>query len=80
MQCKVIRYVVKETLEIRKAGNFLIVLHKETMTLCNKLYVPCSTFESTMAANYGISRIPSAAKALTQPISKYGVHKGQKCI
>ena len=63
--------MVKETLEIRKAGNFLIALHQETMTLCNKLYVPCSIFESTMVANYGISRIPSAAKALTQPISKY---------
>ena len=28
-------------------------------------------FESIMVANYGISRIHSAAKALTQPISKY---------
>ena len=61
----------KGKLEIRKAGNFLIVLHQETMTLCNTLYIPCSIFESTMPANYGISRIPSAAKALIQPMSKY---------
>jgi len=40
-------------------------------SICNKLYIPCSIFESTMAANYGISQIPSAAKALTQTISKY---------
>ena len=38
MQCKVIRYMVKETLEIRKAETFLIVLHQETMTLCNKFH------------------------------------------
>ena len=55
----------------QKGWKCLIVLHQTTMTLCNKLYIPCSTFESTMAAIYGISRIPSAAKALTQPISKY---------
>ena len=41
------------------------------MTLCNKLYIPCSIFVSTMADIYGISRIPSAAKALTRPTSKY---------
>jgi len=63
--------MVKETSEIRKAGIFLKALHQETMTLCNKLYIPCSIFESTMAAIYRISQIPSAAKALTQPISKY---------
>ena len=71
MQCKVRRYMVKETLEIRKARSFLIVLHQETMTLCNKLIIPCSMFESTMAAIYGISLIPSVAKALTRPWSKY---------
>ena len=62
MQCKV-RNMVKETSEIRKAGIFLKTLHQETKTLCNKLYIPCSIFESTMAAIYGISRIPSAAKS-----------------
>jgi len=55
----------------QKGRKFLIVLHQETMTLCNKLYISCSIFESTVAAIYGISRIPSAVKALTQPISKY---------
>jgi len=63
--------MVKETLEIRKAGSFLIVLHQETMTLCNKSYIPCSIFESTMAAIYGISQSPSAAKALPRPVSNY---------
>ena len=59
----------KGNLRNQKGRKFLIVLHQET--LCNKLYVPCSIFESTMAANYGILRIPSAAKALTPPKSKY---------
>src|SRR6218665_1703690 len=62
-----VRNKVKETLE---RPEVVIVLHQETMTLCKKLYILCSIFESTMAAIYGISRIPSAAKALTRPISK----------
>jgi len=33
-----------------------------TAALCHKLYIPCSIFESTMTAIYGISRISSAAK------------------
>src|SRR6218665_65620 len=71
MQRKVRRYMVKETLEIRKAGSLLIVLHEESMTLCNKLYIPCSIFEFITAGIYEISRISSTAKALARPISKY---------
>ena len=55
----------------QKGRKFLIVLRQETMTLINKFYIPCSIFESTMVAIYGISRIPSAAKALPRSISKY---------
>ena len=56
VQCK--KIYGKGNLRIfKKAESFIIVLHQETITLCNKLYIPCSIFESTMAALYAISRI-----------------------